>query len=72
MVRGRLTIQAGKGDHYRGIVHATSSIIREASRPCVHMKLGDRRSMAAAASRRPACVLLTPLRLATLMQQFDS
>lgn len=29
MVRGRLTIQAGKGDHYRGIMHATSSIIKQ-------------------------------------------
>ena len=29
MVRGRLTIQAGKGDHYSGIMHATRSIIRD-------------------------------------------
>lgn len=29
MVRGRLTIQAGKGGQYTGIMHATSSIIRE-------------------------------------------
>jgi solute carrier family 25 phosphate transporter 23/24/25/41 len=29
MVRGRLTIQAGKGGQYHGIMHATSSIIKE-------------------------------------------
>ena len=34
MVRGRLTVQSIQGSHrYRGIVHATSVIIKEAS-PC--------------------------------------
>ncbi len=32
MVRGRLTIQAGKGGQYHGIMHATTSIIKEVRR----------------------------------------
>ncbi len=34
MVRGRLTVQSIQGNHrYRGIMHATSVIIKEASPP---------------------------------------